>query len=157
MSVWKVITRYSGQLLKAMDYGLPGYGEFYLRANTAWSIKYIIQYTTRNIIIITLYLKNYYLSFLKIILIKIFLSRKGGLFTQSFRFPSIVQRCLRKKKRGDLKGEKYNLTKKKKEKLLLIFFNSIQIPSSRPEFCNSDIISLNINEPINLHKNSSRR
>lgn len=82
---------------------------------------------------------------------------KRRLFTQSFRFPSIVQRCLRKKKRGDLKGEKYNLTKKKKEKLLLIFFNSIQIPSSRPEFCNSDIISLNINEPINLHKNSSRR
>lgn len=115
MSVWKVITRYSGQLLKAMDYGLPGYGEFYLRANTAWSIKYIIQYTTRNIIIITLYLKNYYLSFLKIILIKIFLSRKGGFLLNHSVFRASFRDVWEKKKRGDLKGEKYNLIKKKEK------------------------------------------
>lgn len=82
---------------------------------------------------------------------------KRGAFYSIIPFSEHRSEMFEKKKRGDLKGEKYNLTKKKKEKLLLIFFNSIQIPSSRPEFCNSDIISLNINEPINLHKNSSRR
>lgn len=149
MSVWKVITRYSGQLLKAMDYGLPGYGEFYLRVNTAWSIKYIIQ---PQEILLLLYISKIIISFLKIIVIKIFLSKRRLFLNRRHSEPSIVQRSLKK--------EKNTVWPKRKEETLLLLLPHSKllprnlckqerdknhhlnsIPSTRRKLCNSDIIS----------------
>lgn len=94
--------------------------------------------------------------------------RRGGFFsTSSFRTSEMRISEIFKR---DLKGEKYNLTKKKhychvrnychlckQERDKNHHLNSIQIP---PEFENFTTLtlysSLNINEAINLHKNSHR-